>query len=255
MFTQTNNCGSTVLPNGTCTFNVTFTPTNTIFDTSTLTINDNADSGLQAVALSGFGAQPRVSFTPDLLTFGSVAVNSSSALTDTVTNIGSVALTITKIALTGSNTKYYKESDNCPRSPKTLAAGATCVATITFTPTITGALDSTLTITDNVSTGSSTMNLNGTGKYPMLSFTPKCLIVCRRGGELEQHFDRYGNEHGLGAIDRQQSCSYRQQYEILQEIGQLSAQSQHSSRRSHLRCDHHFYSYCHRCAGFHAHHH
>ena len=175
MFTQTNNCGSTVLPNGTCTFNVTFTPTNTIFDTSTLTISDNADSGLQAVALSGFGAQPRVSFTPDLLTFGSVAVNSSSALTDTVTNIGSVALTITKIALTGSNTKYYKESDNCPRSPKTLAAGATCVATITFTPTITGALDSTLTITDNVSTGSSTMNLNGTGKYPMLSFTPNAL--------------------------------------------------------------------------------
>jgi hypothetical protein len=175
MFSQTNNCPSSVLPNGSCTFNVTFTPTNTIFDTSTLTINDNADSGLQAVALSGFGALPRASFTPDPLKFGSVGVNSSSALTETVTNTGSVPLTITRIALTGSNTKYYKESDNCPRSPSTLAAGATCVATVTFTPTVTGALNSTLTITDNVSTGSSAMNLNGSGKYPTLSFTPNAL--------------------------------------------------------------------------------
>jgi hypothetical protein len=175
MFTQTDNCPSTVLPSGNCTFNVTFTPTNTIFDTSTLTINDNADSGLQAVALSGFGARPRASFSPDPLKFGSVGVNSSSVLTDTVTNTGLVPLTITKIALTGSNTKYYKKSDNCPRSPTTLAAGATCVVTVTFTPKVSGVLNSTLTITDNVSSGSSTMNLNGTGKYPTLSFTPNVL--------------------------------------------------------------------------------
>lgn len=172
MFTQTNNCPSPVDPNGSCTFNVTFTPTNTTPDTATLTINDNANPGWQTVTLNGTGAIPRVSFTPNVLALGSVAVNTSSVMTDTVTNTGLVPLTITKIALTGSNTTYYKKSDTCPRSPNTLAAGATCVVTVTFTPTVTGALNSTLTVTDNVSSGSNTLNLTGSGKYPALSFTP-----------------------------------------------------------------------------------
>jgi hypothetical protein len=172
MFAQTNNCPSPVLPNGTCTFNVTFTPTNTSLDTSTLTINDNAGMGKQTVTLEGTGAQPRASFTPNILKFGDVAVGFGSTLTDTVTNTGVVPLTITKIALTGSNTNYYKESDTCPRSPKALAVGATCVATVTFTPTTTGKLDSTLTVTDNVYAGSNALSLTGTGKYPAISFTP-----------------------------------------------------------------------------------
>jgi hypothetical protein len=172
MFNQTNDCPSPVLPSGTCTFNVTFTPTNTTPDSATLTIYDNAVPGSQAVLLNGTGAIPRMSFTPNVLAFGSVEVNTSSVMTDTVTNSGLVPLTITKIALTGSNTTYYKESDNCPRSPSTLAAGAICVATVTFTPTVTGALNSTLTVTDNTSAGSNALNLTGAGKYPAASFTP-----------------------------------------------------------------------------------
>lgn len=172
MFTETNNCPSSVLPNGSCTFNVTFTPTNTKPDSATLTINDNANPGRQTVTLNGTGAIPRVSFTPNVLSFGSVAVHTGSVMTDTVTNAGLVPLTITKIALTGSNTTYYKQSDTCPRGPNTLAVGATCVVTVTFTPTTTGGLNSALTITDNVSSGSSTLNLTGSGKYPAASFTP-----------------------------------------------------------------------------------
>jgi hypothetical protein len=172
MFTQTNDCPSPVLPNGACTFNVTFTPTNTTPDSATLTIFDNAAPGSQSVLLNGTGAIPRMSFTPNILAFGSVAINTSSAMTDTATNTGLVPLTITKIALTGSDTTYYKESDDCPRSPSTLAAGATCVATVTFTPTVTGALNSALTITDNTSAGSNVLNLPGAGKYPAASFNP-----------------------------------------------------------------------------------
>jgi Abnormal spindle-like microcephaly-assoc'd, ASPM-SPD-2-Hydin/Protein of unknown function (DUF1573) len=175
MFVQTDDCPSPVLPNSVCTFNVTFSPMNTTVDSATLTINDNTALGMQTVALTGTGALPRVNFTPDVLAFGDVLVGSSSSLTDTVTNIGNVPLTIIKIALTGSDTKYYTESDNCPRSPSTLAAAATCVVTIKFTPTTSGGLNSSLTITDNVSAGSSTMNLTGTGKYPAVSFTPHSL--------------------------------------------------------------------------------
>jgi hypothetical protein len=143
---------------------VTFAPT--ISDTlnSTLTITDNTSTGSSDLGLTGTGKYPTVSFTPSTLAFGSVALNSSSTLTDTVKNTGAVSLTISRIALTGSNTTYYKESDNCPRSPSTLAAGATCVVTVTFTPTVSSTLNSTLTITDNTSTGSSALSLTGTGK-------------------------------------------------------------------------------------------
>jgi hypothetical protein len=38
------------------------------------------------------------------------------------------------------------------------------VATVTFAPTVSGTLNSTLTITDNTSTGSNALSLTGTGK-------------------------------------------------------------------------------------------
>ena len=41
---------------------------------------------------------------------------------------------------------------------------APALATVAFTPTISGALNSTLTITDNTSTGSSTLTLTGSGQ-------------------------------------------------------------------------------------------
>jgi hypothetical protein len=143
---------------------ITFTPTVTGALDSTLTITDNTSAGTNTLSLKGTGKYPTVSFTPASLAFGSVALNTTVSLSDTVTNTSAVSLTISKIALTGSNTQYYTESDNCPRSPSTLAAGSICVATVTFTPTVSGSLNSTLTITDNTSAGSSTLSLTGKGK-------------------------------------------------------------------------------------------
>ena len=177
-YKESDNCPrspNTLAAAGTCIVTITFTPKTTGALNSSLTITDNVSAGSSALSLTGKGEYPRLSFTPNVLKFGDVAIGSSGILTDTVTNDGLVPLTITKIALTGSNTTYYKESDNCPRKPSTLAVGATCVATITFTPTISGALDSTLTITDNTSAGTNTLSLSGTGKYPTLSFSPQSL--------------------------------------------------------------------------------
>jgi Abnormal spindle-like microcephaly-assoc'd, ASPM-SPD-2-Hydin/Protein of unknown function (DUF1573) len=166
---------STLASGATCVATVTFSPTTTGGLNSTLTITDNTSPGTNNLSLTGTGKYPTLSFTPTKLAFGDVGLGSSSTMTDTVTNTGLVALTITKVALTGSNTTYYQESDNCPRSPSTLAAGATCVATVTFTPTISGGLNSTLTVTDNTSAGTDTLNLTGTGKYPTVTFTPPSL--------------------------------------------------------------------------------
>jgi hypothetical protein len=166
-YEESDNCPrspSTLAAGSTCVVTVTFTPTVSGGLDSTLTFTDNTSAGSNTLSLKGTGKYPTVSFTPLSLAFGSVALNTAVSLNDTVTNTGAVALAISKIALTGSNTQYYTESDNCPRSPSTLAAGSTCVATVTFTPTVAGALDSTLTITDNTSSGSSTLSLTGKGK-------------------------------------------------------------------------------------------
>jgi hypothetical protein len=54
-FAQTNTCGGSVPALGTCTINVTFTPTAKGTRTGTLTVTDSANNSPQTVALTGTG--------------------------------------------------------------------------------------------------------------------------------------------------------------------------------------------------------
>ncbi|HEV3275535.1 MAG TPA: galactose oxidase-like domain-containing protein, partial [Terriglobia bacterium] len=62
-FAQTNNCGSTVAAGGSCTFNVTFTPTTLGTLNESLTVTDNASGSPQSVSLSGTGTAPAVTLS------------------------------------------------------------------------------------------------------------------------------------------------------------------------------------------------
>jgi hypothetical protein len=55
-FAQTNNCGTGLAPNNSCTINVTFTPSTTGTRTSSVVITDTAGGSPHTVALSGTGA-------------------------------------------------------------------------------------------------------------------------------------------------------------------------------------------------------
>jgi len=55
------------------------------------------------------------------------------AQTVTLTNSGTSALTISSIATSGD----FAQTNTCPVSPATLAAGADCAISVTFTPTTT----------------------------------------------------------------------------------------------------------------------
>jgi hypothetical protein len=62
-FGQTNNCGGSVAASGSCTINVTFSPTASRLLTGTLTITDNSNGvagSTQTVSLSGTGFEPVV---------------------------------------------------------------------------------------------------------------------------------------------------------------------------------------------------
>ena len=54
-FSQSNDCATSVAPQGSCTINVTLTPTSSGSLTGTLTVTDNDASGSQSASLSGTG--------------------------------------------------------------------------------------------------------------------------------------------------------------------------------------------------------
>jgi trimeric autotransporter adhesin len=94
------------------------------------------------------------------LAFGNVHMNSASAAQDvTITNNGNAALTISGLGLP-TDFNLNGALTTCTVSTS-LAPAASCVLGVVFAPTATGALNETLTITDNQ--GTQTISLAGTG--------------------------------------------------------------------------------------------
>jgi pimeloyl-ACP methyl ester carboxylesterase len=162
-FSQSNNCPSSpaaIPTNGNCTITMTFTPTMVGARTGLLTIIDNAPGSPQTVTLTGTGTAPVVSFSAPSLSFGNQPLGTTSgSQAVTLSNTGSAALTIRGIA-TSAN---FGETNNCGGS---VAASGSCTINVTFTPTATGPLTGTLTITDNnngVNGSQQAVSLNGVG--------------------------------------------------------------------------------------------
>jgi hypothetical protein len=164
-FAETNNCVGTLPAGGqACTISVSYTPTVLAPETELLTITDSAAGSPHLVSLTGTGVTglAEVQFSPTSLTFPTTTLNTTSAPQKvTMTNDGEYPLTVTNIAATGA----FAETNTCPSYPFTMAVGGSCNFSVTFTPTGTGVLKGSLTVTDNVTSGSSSIALSGTG-YP-----------------------------------------------------------------------------------------
>ncbi|HEV2494752.1 MAG TPA: choice-of-anchor D domain-containing protein [Terriglobia bacterium] len=178
-FAQTNNCGTSVAPNANCRINVTFTPSASGTSTAGVTITDNASDSPQTVALTGTGAAagaPAVSLSPSSLAFSSQTVGTTSAAQAvTLTNSGSETLTITSIAVSGTNAGDFAQSNTCGTS---VAPNANCTINVTFTPSATGTSTAGVTITDNASDSPQTVALTGTGAAagaPAVGLSPSSL--------------------------------------------------------------------------------
>ena len=95
-----------------------------------------------------------------------VGVASTPAQTVTLTNNGTSVLKITTLAVSGANATDFNESDNCPKSPATVAVNGTCTISVTFTPAATGARAATIKITDDASGSPQSIALSGNGVAP-----------------------------------------------------------------------------------------
>ena len=104
-------------------------------------------------------AAPQAVLTPSTLTFTGTQVGTTSAIqTITLSNPGNAALSITSITYSGPS--VFVESNNCGT---TLAAGAFCTFSYTFTPTGTTAVSGGLSVVDNTENSPQTSTINGTG--------------------------------------------------------------------------------------------
>ena len=183
-FARTSNCPvspATLAVNASCAINVTFTPTAPFTRTATLLISDNAFGGPQQITLTGIGTAPEASLLPSSLTFANQQVKTASAPQPlALSNPGNEPLTISSIVITdgsGKGSSLFTQTNNCPVSPATLAANASCTINVTFTPQNTGTQTATLTVSDNAfGSPRQTASLSGNGAKPMGSISPTSLV-------------------------------------------------------------------------------
>jgi hypothetical protein len=151
--------------NSYCYVYLTFTPTATGLRTGTVTITDDSAAGTHTVALSGNGVTPTktVTLIPGNLQFLPQTVGTATSYQYvTVVNTGNFPVTITGANVTdtiaGSGFGLY--TNGCSTLQN---FGNQCNVYVTVTPTISGPLSGTLTITDNTTAGTHSIALAGTG--------------------------------------------------------------------------------------------
>lgn len=106
-------------------------------------------------------SEPIATLIPTSLGFGTVAIGTTSAAkTVTLKNIGTATLTISKIAITGTNAGDFAQTHNCGSS---LAAGASCSISVTFKPSASGMRTAALSVSDTGGGSPQAIPLSGTG--------------------------------------------------------------------------------------------
>jgi len=172
-FSQTDNCSSNIAPGASCTINVSFTPKQGGTRNGTLTIDDNAPSSPQKVTLTGTGTI--VELDPASLDFGSVTTGQSKSLPTTLTNVGSVKLNITSIAITQDQADF-SQTNTCDGG---VGAGQSCTITVKFKPGRAGQLMGQVSINDDGGGSPQTVNLSGTGTCGgACSLLHRCAFGC-----------------------------------------------------------------------------
>ena len=161
-FNMSSKCPYVIAAGSNCSLSVVFAPSAVGARMASLIVIDNAGTSNQIVSMTGTGTgTPQIALSPASLKFGSASIGGSGATKSiTLSNTGSGPLTISTIALSGTNSADFKQSTTCGA---TVAAGATCTFSLTFSPGVQGVRTAALTLTTNVAGSASTVSLSGTG--------------------------------------------------------------------------------------------
>ncbi len=125
------------------------------------------------------GVAPAASVSAANVTFANQNSGvTSTGQTVTVTNSGTGPLSVSAISITGANAADFAEGDNCVPS---VAAGATCSISVTFTPSATGPESATLNVNGTGISSPLVVALSGNGALQFVPVTP-CRVADTRNG-------------------------------------------------------------------------
>jgi len=151
---------SIIVPQGvkTASFDVT---TNAVQARSYATISGTANGITKSKKLT---VNVAAAVSPTRLGFGNLDVGTTSApLNATLTNRGAAPFSVSVISLTGTGASWFAQTNNCPAS---LAPGATCAISVTFTPLAAASKSAKLSIATSATATPLSASLSGTGVLP-----------------------------------------------------------------------------------------
>lgn len=144
-------------PAGTATLTLRFTPMAEGQVSGEFTIESNAASSPNTIAVDGNGTiDPAITFAPAQLSFGSVEMGSEKSLALTISNPGSLTLMITSVTSTSADFTVDETQFD-------VQGGASYTDSIRFTPASMGMISGMLIIESNAISSPDTVLLDGTG--------------------------------------------------------------------------------------------
>jgi hypothetical protein len=120
----------------------------------------------------------------------------------TVTNTGQLPVTISATNISGP----FAQTNNCGSS---LAVGANCIISITFTPTAPGAATGTLTLTDSAGNSPQTVSLGGTGEGLTVTPAVASLTISSAGGSATDTLQISGVNGFSGTVNLTCAVTYQ----------------------------------------------
>lgn len=135
-------CTTSLAAGKQCLIKVAFTPKGTGVQTGTLKVTDGGPNSPQTVNLTGVGTAIQLPIHYPGLNFSLTDMGATTQQSVQLSNTSSSAVTINQIQVIGD----YSETDNCGSS---LAGGASCNITVTFSPTVSGYRKGSLVIWDD----------------------------------------------------------------------------------------------------------
>ena len=157
----------------------TWTPATDYFNAQHNVVGNTVQSSFLGGFFYVLASAPVASVSPSPFGFGNQPVGQTSAAqVFTVQNTGTAGLQMNSASVSG-DFAIPSGSDMC--SGTTVAPGGTCTISVTFTPTQTGSLSGTLTISDNAADSPQQVALSGTGAQPALSLSPSSLAFGGQG--------------------------------------------------------------------------
>ena len=183
--------GTPLTQGASCAVQVAFNPSGQGFFRAELDFFDtsaNSANAEQVVLLTGTGvaAAPIANASPAALSFGGETVGSASGPQSvSLTNSGSAALSLTSIAVTGSDAADFTiaaTGTNCPLTGGVLAISAGCTVAVQFAPQTAGSKNASLSFTDNAAGNPQQVSLSGSATpAPSLSVSPASLAFGPQG--------------------------------------------------------------------------